>query len=184
MKLLALHCRNCGAPVEVPRHLRYVKCTYCQAELSVEDSKKPVVEADRSSSAPPPSEATTAAQKESWKELMEVRMKITRLNASWNRQRMRYAQNGVVNVPTKRGAIMLGLFPGLLGLFFLLVCIVQGDSAPAVTGFYLFVIGFFGWFTGLKRAEKYEAQLGRYRRRRREHSKRLAELKGAVDQTS
>ena len=38
MKLLALNCNHCGAPLEVPEKANYLTCTFCQTQLSVQRS--------------------------------------------------------------------------------------------------------------------------------------------------
>ena len=180
MKLLALHCNNCGAPTEVPRHLRFVKCSYCEVELSVQEAKKPVVEPLHSSPRERPSESATEAELENFKELTYVRMRIRRLNSSWHRRRMKYAHNGVVNVPTKFMANVLGVGGVLMGSFFLIAAVAGTEGTAAFT-VYCFFGGLMGRYSGLKRAEEYERMRDSFSRRRRELSKRLAELKRSME---
>ena len=35
MKLIALDCNHCGAPLEVPRKLRSVTCAFCNTKLAI-----------------------------------------------------------------------------------------------------------------------------------------------------
>ena len=38
MKLLALNCNRCGAPLEVPQKAKFITCTFCQTQLSIQRS--------------------------------------------------------------------------------------------------------------------------------------------------
>jgi len=38
MKLIALGCRNCGGPLEVPEDAKYVTCTHCRSRLVIKHS--------------------------------------------------------------------------------------------------------------------------------------------------
>jgi LSD1 subclass zinc finger protein len=38
VKLLALNCNRCGAPLEVPEKAKFVTCTFCQTQLAVQHS--------------------------------------------------------------------------------------------------------------------------------------------------
>jgi len=36
MELLSVRCNHCGAPLQIPAEARYVTCTYCKSELTVQ----------------------------------------------------------------------------------------------------------------------------------------------------
>jgi DNA-directed RNA polymerase subunit RPC12/RpoP len=36
MELLSVRCNHCGAPLQIPADARFVTCTYCQSELTVQ----------------------------------------------------------------------------------------------------------------------------------------------------
>ncbi len=188
MKLLALNCNRCGAPLEVPQKAKFITCTFCQTQLSIQ----------RSGGA-----AYTEALEELGErteqlvddvEVLKLQGELNRLDREWMKHRERYmvrTQEGVMVVPSQSksqvGKVILVVF----GSIFTLVGLFMASGVMAMSGviglvfmiFPLFGVGFI--ILGVvmcnryaKKAAEFEEARRAYEEERRELSLRLDEISG------
>ena len=135
MRLLAINCGHCGAPLEVPPKTRYVTCGYCSTRLEVHRSGgavfTEVVEA-------------LAARTESIAEdveLLKLRRQLEELDRKWMADREEYmirGQHGEMRVPQR-----ISLEYGMVGALFALAAFsaLLAAGAGGTAAFLSVVIG-------------------------------------------
>lgn len=164
MKLLALNCNTCGAPLEVPDKVKHVTCTYCNSRLRVTHEG--------------PAAYTEAldAIAEDVRELKH-HAELESLDRRWAHRREELlirGKDGSTHVPT-RGVVLGGtIFAVVAGVLWMTFAASMG--APVVfTLFGLVFIGaaVFGGVSALRRAEAYEREHADYERDRHELLGRL-----------
>jgi uncharacterized Zn finger protein (UPF0148 family) len=167
MKLLALSCNQCGAPLEVPVKAKYVTCNFCSARLTVQRSDKVAY-----------TEAIEEIQ-ERKRQMSEDLNDLKRPSAvedpdrSWRRRRepfMVRSEQGELSVPRKGTAIGIGASITIAGLLWMGFAMNMG--APAF--FPLLGLVFIG--AGIFSAMKMNAKADEFHRIHRVYLSKQHEL--------
>ena len=188
MKLLALNCNRCGAPLEVPQKAKFLTCTFCGTQLSVQRSGGAAY-----------TEALEELGERTEKlvddvEVLKLQGELDRLDREWTKHREQYmvrSEEGVMVVPNQSNARLGKVILVVFGVIFTLVSSFMALSVTLVGGFFglLFMIfPFFGvGFIVLgvvtsnrhsKKAVEFEEARRAYEDERRELALRLDEISG------
>ena len=158
MRVLTLRCDSCAAPLEVPSHAKRVTCTYCNADLVVQQGG---------------GVAFTEAMRKVEAQIEELRQgqarlerqrELEALDQAWEEQREPFlirSEDGRAQEPNRPGALIEMLFYCLIGLPLI------ATQAWPITAF-LMLFGFVRGRLSLAQAEKYEGLRQEYRARRRQ----------------
>lgn len=176
MKIIALNCNHCGAPLEVPAKARFVTCGFCEAKLAVEHTGN-----SYSTSVLEDLKQTT---EQIARDVAAIKSStaIEKLDAQWERSRSQHmvtGKHGHQSLPTKGGAIAAGVFIAGFGLFWTIMAAgITGAGgrmgAPGVFrifplfGILFIAFGLFNAFRIYSKAESYEKDIRDYQRQRRE----------------
>ncbi len=162
MKLLALNCEHCGAPLEVPLLVRHVTCDYCASQLEVRrsgtNSFTEVVEAMEARAEPLARDV----------ELLKRHKELLDLDRQWMRERKRYGfgSDNEMQVPSESGAILSGGVLTALGLFLVVGGTFGGASVLWLPGVLMMIIALASMAYWLPKAEDYKRKQRLYRQRR------------------
>jgi LSD1 subclass zinc finger protein len=203
MKLLALNCNRCGAPLEVPEKAKFVTCTFCQTQLAVQRSGG----AAYTEALEKLDERTEQIADDV--EILKLQAELDRLDREWTSGRERYMRadnNGVMSVPTRAGALAVMLISTVGGIAFTAFSSTMmaasagfgmegpffdadgnpfhldpSHSAPdlfssifPMFGLAFVAFGLFIGFSGLKKADQYEQAQRAYEEKRRELLQRIS----------
>ncbi len=127
MKLLATVCNGCGAPLEVPKGTRSVRCGYCNTHLRIEDRHTETMADDRA-------DASTL-------EKIRQQNDLERLDREWMMQRQNFmvkGKDGEMSLPGKAHLFGTG-FVVLFGLFW---TVFAGAIFPPMALFGIIFVGF------------------------------------------
>lgn len=177
MKLLALNCKQCGAPIEVLATAESVTCDFCEARLSVQHT-------GGTSFTQALDELRERTRKlEKTLGVRTVDKSLRRLDRSWRRRRkgfMMKGNDGVLRVPTRAIASYYSICGPVIGLLFfgllarvsdlkeVVFCVLGGMSFSA--------IGLLGGWQLRKKADGYhEAHKSYIAQRRKKLRERKAE---------
>lgn len=127
MKLLALNCNQCGAPLEVPAKAKYVTCNFCSTQLSVQHTDKVAY-----------TEAIEEIQERTRQmsedlEYLKKQSAVEDLDRSWRRRREQFmvrSEQGKLSVPRKSTAIGIGAFTTIAGLVWMRLAMNIGAPGP------------------------------------------------------
>lgn len=162
MRLLALNCEHCGAPLEVPLLVRHVTCEYCSSQLEVRrdgaNSFTEVVEAMEARAEPLGHDV----------ELLKRHKELLDLDRQWMRERKRYGfgSHGEIRVPSETSMILGGGIILTLGILLCFAGGYDGGSVLWVSGMVL-VVGAIATIACLvPKAEDYDRKQRLYRQRR------------------
>ncbi len=149
MKLLALNCNQCGAPLEVPAKAKFVTCNFCSTQLSVQRNDKVAY-----TEAIEEIQERTRQMSEDLKYLKK-QSAVEDLDRSWRRRREQFmvrSEQGELSVPRKGIAIGIGAFTTVAGLLWMGFAMSIG--APGFFPLFgLLFIGF-GLFTAARMTAK------------------------------
>ncbi len=175
MKLLALNCKQCGAPIEVSAKAKFVTCDFCSARLSVQHTGGTSF-----------TQALDELRERTRK--LEQTMKVRRadnnpvrqLDRSWRRRRKLYmvkGQDGVLRVPDRIMGTVIGCVGGTAGLVFIWAGAIatQGGGTAVVIGALVLGGSLIGAVSNHAKADSYHDAHKIYISRRR---KKLSELRG------
>lgn len=170
MKLIALNCRNCGAPLQVPDDLKHVTCMHCETQLAI------VHEGGAAYTEKLDALSERTDQIEDKLAELNRRQKLTALEQSWQREQESLkirAKDGSAHLPSKTGGIITGVAGVCVGIFIMMLGIgsVGGSEAGGgmvLIGFLFIFIGIGGAIWQVHRADKYEKAKQRYQSRRRQ----------------
>jgi len=184
MKLLALNCNHCGAPLEAPARAQYLTCEYCNVRLAIKRAGKAVY-------------TDVLDQIDSRTERIEQKVdrlttlkEVELLDREWATHREQYLvkdKDGEASVPTVAGGILTSILSVVVGGGFItLLCVgiwrsgstsilqrASNDIGPTIfmviiaSVVLLFTIG--GILVGVgtvARAREYEATHNEYQQRR------------------
>lgn len=176
MKLLALSCNHCGAPIEAPAKAKFLTCRYCNSRLAVKQSDG----AYYTELLETLDQRTKDIAEDI--EALRVQNQILQLDNEWTQDRDTYMstdQRGRRSVPSKAGAIMMGVFMPVVGVIWMVFTV--GMGAP---GFFpcfgiIFIAAGIGsaiWM--FTRAQRYEDAHDDYMTRR---SKLMGDLRKHED---
>ena len=204
MKLLALNCNRCGAPLEVPEKAKFVTCTFCQTQLSVQRSGG----AAYTEALEKLDERTEQIADDV--EILKLQAELDRLDREWTSGRERYMrtnQEGVMSVPNRSAAVIGMIISIVGGLAFTIISSTMTGGGPGLGmdgqfveidgvqfevdhgfpghdpfpsnifpmfGLAFVAFGLFIGFSGLKKADKYEQAQRAYEEKRRELVQRIS----------
>lgn len=179
MKLLALNCRHCSAPLQVPADAKFVTCSHCGSQLAVRKTgsvayTETLEEIDR----------RTERMAEQLDDLHR-KTGLAELDREWEIEREQYyitGKHGHRHLPTTTGSVAGGVMITVFGVIWTVIACGMGgfafQNAPGPFGliggiFPLFGVVFvaFGIWNaihGYQKAQQYEQAEGRYRRKRLE----------------
>ncbi|MEK0449756.1 MAG: hypothetical protein RL088_2024 [Verrucomicrobiota bacterium] len=163
MNIVTLRCNECGAPLEVAEGARYVTCTHCNSQLSIQRTASAVFteKLDQIS-------AKTDAIAGNL-DIIRIQNDIEMLDREWAAERETYlmaGKNGVKYEPST-GSMITGILVACFGLAWT----VAASSMGAPSFFPLFGIVFigvaiYGIFSGNEKAAKLKARRAEYESRR------------------
>lgn len=178
MKILALNCNQCGAPLEVPARAKFVTCNFCSARLSVQRTDEVTY-----TEAIEEIQERTREMAEDLEDL-KAQGELERLDRDWVEKRgslMTRGKDGSMSVPGKGATIVVGVIVMCFGAFWTLTA----SSIGAPSFFPLFGLVFigaalFGMVATLSKADAFEKAQREYQAERK---KLLARNSGgAVDE--
>lgn len=170
MNLIALNCRNCGAPLQVPDDLKHVTCMHCGTQLAI------VHEGGAAYTEKLEELSERTEQIEDKLDELHRQQKLAALDREWEKEEEGFEvrrKDGSTYLPTKAGSILAGVGGLGVGLF----AIVLGLSMSVEHGpggiFVLFgvaaiLLGVGATVWGYDRADAYEKAKRRYESRRRQ----------------
>ncbi|HIF39888.1 MAG TPA: hypothetical protein EYQ74_02160 [Planctomycetes bacterium] len=167
MKLLALNCNQCGAPLEVPAKAKFVTCNFCSTQLSVQRTDKVAY-----TEAIEEIQERTRQMSEDLKHLKK-QSAVEDLDRSWRRRREQFmvrSQQGELNVPSKAMATAIGTVTTIGGLLWMWFAMNIGAPGP----FPLFGVFFIG--TGIFGAMRMSAKADDFRRSHRAYLSKRHDL--------
>jgi uncharacterized Zn finger protein (UPF0148 family) len=164
MKLLAINCNHCGAPLEVSPKARYVTCSYCDSRLEVHRSGSAAYTEVLDSI----DDRTEKIAKDV--EYLKLQSDLEQLDRQWTTDRQQYmirGKEGQLHVPGSTGGVVATVLVVLFGLVWTMIA---GAMFPPMALFGLIFIGFavFTAVSGMKKAEGYRRRQQHYERQRRE----------------
>jgi hypothetical protein len=164
VRLFAVTCGRCGAPLDVPTDAASITCEYCRAPLLIErrDGVPTSTVADHASP-PPPGAAAEPRSPE-----------LDRLDQQWLRERQQFmirGREGELRVPNRPAAIAGAAMTTLLGLFVM----QRADETrfKILAGVFVALAVVTGAIAFL-RAHRFDKARETYRARRRELLSQLA----------
>ena len=167
MKVLNIACNNCGGPLEVPKKVRYLTCSFCDSRLEVQRSGSTYFTQVL--------EAVGDIQQEI--ETLKLQGKLGRLDREWQEEREGLKvrdKHGYRHVPSQAGTVvmMVVMMVGIIAMFGMSSS--AGAGPPA--GFLLIpaVIVVLIGAHQMGKAKKYEEGKTRYTRKRRELVRELS----------
>ena len=167
MKLLALNCNQCGAPLEVPAKAKFVTCNFCATRLSVQRTDKVAY-----TEAIEEIQERTRQMSEDLKYLKR-QSAVEDLDRTWRRRREQFmvrSEQGELSVPRKGTAIGIGISTTLAGLLWMGFAMDMGAPAP----FPLFGMVFIG--AGIFSATRMNAKADEFHRSHRAYLSKRHEL--------
>lgn len=172
MKLLALTCNHCGAPIEVPRKVKFVTCQFCSTKLQVH------TEGNGAYTEVLEQLTQTTDRIADNTEVIRLQNELERIDREWTMQRSNYmikGKDGEMSVPTKAGTVFSGIFVIIVvGIMFLAMA---SSPFPAMALFPagIFIIALFSLGTAMHKADEYD-------RRKRTHDRRRMDIIRELDQ--
>lgn len=175
MKLIALTCQHCSAPLEVPADAKFVTCSHCGTQLAIRKTNSVAY-----------TETLDAIDKRTERMAEQIddlqrRAAIAELDRQWELDREQYYvtdKDGDRHLPTEGSSIVGGIVITVFGaIWTAIACGIGGavgsHGGPGIIGmiFPLFGIAFvaFGiWnaFNSYNKADAYKKAEARYRRER------------------
>ena len=173
MKLLALICQHCSAPLQVPENAQYVTCTHCGSQLAVKNA--------HGAAYTEMLEAIDQRTEEMAEQLDVLQRKtaLAELDRQWESQREAYYitdKDGERSLPSTSGSIAGGVIVSVFGALWVAVACGIGGAIDQVAGgpigmigsvFPLFGLAFVAlglWtaFHGYQKAQDYEQAHANY----------------------
>ena len=168
MKLLALDCRHCGAPLEVPLGASRVRCEYCTSQLEIRDDDRAPPEEETETDGdldPPACDHGELADGEIDRE--QLLRDLTQLDRRWRAERGRFVGHGSqMNVPTKDRALAVGAIGTCCGLLLAFVGGSYHGPVAVIMGLIVIGVALLLGYNSMEEAAKYEARRQVYRMRR------------------
>jgi len=153
MKLLALNCNQCGAPLEVPARAKFVTCNFCSTRLSVQRTDEVTY-----TEAIEEIQERTREMAEDLEDL-KAQGELERLDREWVEKRdslMTRGKDGSLSVPGKGTAIAGGVIAMGFGVFWTLMASAMGaPSALPLFGLVFIGAGVIGMVTTLNKADAF-----------------------------
>lgn len=110
MRLLALTCDHCGAPLEVPKQVSHFTCAYCETPLTVQHQGGAIFTATMEGI-----EKNTRAIAEDV-DVIRAHHDLERLDQEWSEYRERYVRgSGLMVVPSTRGVVLMAIAMTIVG---------------------------------------------------------------------
>lgn len=158
MRVLDLNCNQCGAPLDVPRKVRFVTCSFCNTRLQIQHEGAAVF---------------TEALAEINEDLEQIKRNtaLMRLDQEWAASRENYVvrnKHGVSRIPTASGSRM-GMIVVIVfgGLWTLLASSLGAPGFFPLFGVFFVAFGIFASRLAMKKARAYEHDLAAYQASRR-----------------
>lgn len=171
MKLLAVTCDHCGAPLEVPVRTRYVTCAYCDTRLQVHQTRSAAYTEVLETVARRTEEIADRVER------IELQNQLERLDREWTMHREQYmtrGKDGRLSVPNRFAGVAIAVFAGGFGLFWTISAGHAGAPRPFSLFGLLFVI--FAVISGIvvfNQAGAYQQHKTAYERERRRLVRKL-----------
>lgn len=171
MRMIALTCDHCGAPLEVPRKAEHVTCAYCETRLKVQQgggaffTEKIDSIDDRTRQIAEDVSAIRANQE------------MAELDREWADERLRYQVRGKdseLSVPTQAGAIIGMVAVVAFGIFWIGMATRMG--APAffpIFGVIFILVALGGGVSVMTKAKQYGQRQHEYMQHRQQLQQRL-----------
>ena len=168
MKVLNIACNNCGGPLEVPKKVRYLTCSFCDSRLEVQ----------KSGSAYYTNVLEAVQDIRHDVETLKLQNQLSQIDREWGQERstmMVRGQHGHSSVPSQFGAIVIMILPVIfLAVVFSITPMSElGGSFGIFVLPVVFVVAIGFWH--FNKAKRYEERKRHYQQRRR---KLMRELSG------
>lgn len=170
MRLIALNCRNCGAPLQVPDDLKHVTCMHCGTQLAV------VHEGGAAYTEKIDALAERTEQIEDKLDVLHREQKLAALDREWDKEQESFkmrSKDGSTHLPSKTGGIFSGVIACGIGIF--VMTIDFGNAGSQGPGGFFVMLGFLFMIIGvgmtvwqLQKADAYEKAKRRYENRRQQ----------------
>ncbi len=172
MKLIALNCNHCGAPLEVPETANFVTCSFCETRLAVERT-----ETTYSTTVLEQLQRKTTSLS---REVAHLRLEneLERLRREWEERRpslMVRTQEGGLCVPNERVGQFTAVFCFTLGIAAILFTVVKWSLIPTAFALFFGLCGFVG-LAHYKKGVAYNREFQRIKRQEEELQARIQSL--------
>lgn len=163
MNIVTLRCNECGAPLEVAEGARYVTCTHCNSQLSIQRTSSAVFteKLDQIS-------AKTDAMADNL-DIIRIQNDIAMLDREWAAERETYliaGKDGAKHEPGT-GSLIGGIIAACIGLAWTVAASSFGvPSFVPLFGLLLTGFAIYGTFSGSEKAAKLKARRAEYESRR------------------
>lgn len=169
MKVLNIACNNCGGPLEVPRKVRYLTCSFCDSRLEVQ----------KSGSAYYTNVLEAVQDIRHDVETLKLQNQLSQIDRKWDQERstmMVRGQHGHSSIPSQFGAIAFMILPIIfLGLVFSFIPMSELGGSSGIFFVLPVVVAVALGFWHFNKAKRYEERKRHYQQRRR---KLMRELSG------
>lgn len=169
MNLIALNCRNCGAPLHVPGDLKHVTCMHCGTQLAV------VHEGGAAYTEMLDALVERTDQIEDKLATLHREQKLAALDREWDKAQEGFKvrrKDGSTYLPSKAGSVVAGLAGVGIGLFIMSLGIgMPGNGAGGMFvlfGFVAMLLAVGGTFWQYHRADTYQQAKRRYEQRQKQ----------------
>ena len=178
MDTIAVRCNHCGAPLKIPADARFVTCTFCNSELSVQRSEGAVSTALLQGI----SEKTDRIADDLG--VLRIQGELALLDREWQMKReTMLIRNRRGNLVEPKGQMIL---IGCLVVFFgsplvgwVIGAVLPNQNLAVVLGFFLLTFLVIRWMATQRQLSPYRVALGEYERRHAELVQRLAQASRA-----
>lgn len=171
MRLIALTCNHCGAPLEVPKAANFVTCTYCETRLKVHTEGGAAFTETIGSI----DQRTRDIAEDV--EAIRAHQQLEQLDREWLMDRQRFqvrGEDGELSVPSMGVAMIGSIAVSIFGVFWIIMAINMG--APfffPLFGVFFIVFALAGGISMTSKAKAFGQRQHEYQRHRNELQRRL-----------
>ncbi|WDI44080.1 hypothetical protein [Bremerella sp. P1] len=170
MNLIALNCRNCGAPLQVPDDLKHVTCMHCGTQLAI------VHEGGAAYTEKLEELSERTEQIEDKLDELHRQQKLAALDREWDNAQEGFKvrrKDGSTYLPSKTGSVLSGVGGIGIAVFIMIMGVgMSGKSGPGqvivLFGVVAVLLSVGATVWGYYRADAYEKAKRRYESRRRQ----------------
>ncbi len=163
MKLLAISCNNCGAPLEVPEKTKFVTCRFCESQLQVHHTNSTAY-----------TEVLEALERKTTQiaddvASLKIQNSLLQADRDWENLKQKYmvkGKDGYLSVPTKVGTLFGAVFGVCFGLIWTVVAGAMTGGVFAIFGLIFIGVVIAGSINSYNKAEQFEAAQKQYRSKR------------------
>lgn len=173
MKLLALTCNHCGAPIEVPAKTNFVTCQFCSTRLKIH------AEGNGAYTEVLEQLTETTNRISDNTEVIRLQNELERIDREWTMGRDRYmvkGKDGHMSVPTKTGTVFSGIFFMIVAGIMSVALLSSPFPIFALFPLAMIVFAVFSLGNAMQKADQYDRSKRSHERRRMDIIRELDQL--------